>query len=109
MTRQGGWPASGFAGRLKEERERAGLSQRELAERAGCNVFTLSKLERGTQEPAWPLVRALARALGVTCAAFETTEAVTAPQGDAAPRARGRPRKDGEQGKAKKPRKRKGG
>ena len=117
MTKQGGWPASGFAGRLKAERERAGLSQRELAERAGCNVFTLSKLERGTQEPAWPLVRALARALGVTCSAFETESPAVPPTEEAAPRARGRPRKEeqGEtpaKGKASgqtKGRKRKGG
>jgi transcriptional regulator with XRE-family HTH domain len=90
MTKQGGWPATGFAGRLRSIREQAGLSQRELAERAGCNVFTLSKLERGTQEPAWPLVLALARALGVTCEAFQ-------PAGDEpaeeSPKPRGRPRK----------------
>jgi DNA-binding XRE family transcriptional regulator len=44
-------------------RTEAGLSQRELAERAGCNVFTVNKLERGVQEPAWPLVLALANPL----------------------------------------------
>jgi len=44
MTKQGGWPATGFAARLRAVREQAGLSQRQLAERAGCNVFTLSKL-----------------------------------------------------------------
>jgi hypothetical protein len=43
-------------------------------------MFTVAKLERGVQEPAWPLVLALAKALDVNCLAFtdETnTEAVT--------------------------------
>src|SRR5579875_3867528 len=90
MTKQGGWEATGFAVRLRAVREQAGLSQRELAERAGCNVFTLSKLERGTQEPAWPLVLALARALGVECMAFQPT-GNQLPEESARPR--GRPRK----------------
>jgi hypothetical protein len=30
----------------------------------------VAKLERGVQEPAWPLVLALAKALGVNCLAF---------------------------------------
>jgi transcriptional regulator with XRE-family HTH domain len=71
MPRQGGWPASGFGGRLKAERERAGLSQRELAELAGCHYMTISEMERGVGEPAWPLALALAKALGVSVAAFE--------------------------------------
>jgi hypothetical protein len=37
--------------------------------------MTISELERGTQEPAWPLVRAIAKALGVDCLAFETEDA----------------------------------
>ena len=41
----------------------------------------VAKLERGLQEPAWPLVLALARALGVTCQDFvgEATAAPTPP------------------------------
>ncbi len=70
MSRQGGWPPTGFGSRLRVLREAAGLSQRELAERAGCNQFTVAKLERGLQEPAWPLVLALGEALGVTCLQF---------------------------------------
>jgi transcriptional regulator with XRE-family HTH domain len=91
MTKQGGWPPSGFGGRLKAVREGAGLSQSQLAGRAGCNLFTISKIERGLHEPAWPLVQALARALSVTCAAFEVPEgeAVAPPE----PQSRGRPRK----------------
>jgi len=46
------------------------MSQRELAEKAGCNANTIAKMERGEQEPAWPLVLRLAAALGVDCTAF---------------------------------------
>lgn len=108
MTRQGGWPSTGFGGRLKEQREQAGLSQKELAERVGCHYMTISELERGTQEPAWPLVRALARALGVSCSAFEAEGDKTTAE---PARPRGRPRKrDSEQGQteAEKPAAKKG-
>jgi transcriptional regulator with XRE-family HTH domain len=92
MSKIGGWPPTGFGGRLRVLREKAGLSQRELAEKAGCNQFTVAKLERGAQEPAWPLVLALAKALGVTCEAFNG-EAGGEPQESRSP---GRPPKAGE-------------
>lgn len=88
MTRQslqGGWPASGFGGRLKALRETALLTQQELADRAGCHKITISNLERGTQEPAWPLALALAQALGVSVEAFT---------GDSDTPKHGRPRKE---------------
>jgi transcriptional regulator with XRE-family HTH domain len=108
MSKQGGWPPTGFGGRLRSLREQATLSQRELAELAGCNQFTVAKLERGLQEPAWPLVLALAKALDVTCEAFngeaagEATEqrspgrppARKADAGEAPPAKRGRSRKE---------------
>jgi putative transcriptional regulator len=74
MTKRGGWPPTGFGARLRDLRTEAGLSQRELAERAGCNVFTVNKLERGVQEPAWPLVLALAKALSVSTEEFVSSE-----------------------------------
>jgi len=52
-------------------------------------VFTISKTERGLQEPAWSLVLALAGALGVEVGAF-VANGTPAPQ-EARPR--GRPRK----------------
>lgn len=70
MTKRGGWPPTGFAQQLQGLRERAGLTQGELAKRAGCTTMTISKLERAVQEPAWPLVLAIASALGVSCLAF---------------------------------------
>lgn len=114
MTKQGGWPESGFGPRLQELREAAGLSQGDLAERCGCHQMTISKLERGAQEPAWPLVLALCAALGVPCTAFTQPAAERPParpgrppkaegsaestdqgEADTAKRSRGRPRKPG--------------
>jgi transcriptional regulator with XRE-family HTH domain len=101
MTKQGGWPPSGFGGRLKDLREQAGMSQARLAERAGCHPLTVSKIERGLHEPAWPLVQALARALGVTCAAFDLPAGeAPAPPAPPEPRPRGRPRKAEAPGRA---------
>jgi transcriptional regulator with XRE-family HTH domain len=80
---------TGFAGRLKHLREAAGLTQEQLAERAGMHRFGVAKLEQGLREPAWPTVLALAKALGVGCQAFvdaENSAETTAKQG------RGRPR-----------------
>jgi transcriptional regulator with XRE-family HTH domain len=81
MTRQGGWPPTGFGGRLKRLREERALTQQDLAERSGCHAMTITKLERGVQEPAWPLVLALAKALGVTCEAFNGVAAEQRPPG----------------------------
>jgi DNA-binding XRE family transcriptional regulator len=50
---------------LRRLREAAGLTQRDLADRAGCHWITIAKLEGLRQEPAWPLVIKLADVLGV--------------------------------------------
>src|SRR5215813_12327833 len=86
-AKRDGWPASGFGERLRVLREARGLSQAQLADEAGVNVFTISKTERGLQEPAWPLVLALAGALDVEVGAF-VVNGTPAPQGA---RPRGRP------------------
>jgi len=110
MARPGGWPPTGFGGRLKKLREERSLTQQELAKRSGCHAMTIAKLERGAQEPAWPLVLALARALAVTCEAFSGE----APAEAQAARLRGRPRKQlaptdqAEPKRPKKPRRGKG-
>jgi transcriptional regulator with XRE-family HTH domain len=95
MTKQGGWPPTGFGARLRELREAKGLSQQKLADEAGCHRFTVAKLERGEQEPAWPLVLALAKALGVDCLAF------TGGALQLNPRGRGRPPKYKTEGRAR--------
>jgi XRE family transcriptional regulator, fatty acid utilization regulator len=95
MTRQGGWPASGFGGRLRALREAAGLTQLQLGDRAGCHTMTIAKLEAGTQEPAWPLVLQLADALGVSTEEFRSR----GHEPDVAPPRRGRPPKQKAEGK----------
>jgi transcriptional regulator with XRE-family HTH domain len=89
MSTWGGWPPSGFGGRLKRLREAAGLTQEQMAERAGCNQFTVAKLEGGKQEPAWPLVLQLADALGVATDEFR----MRGDEPELGPRRRGRPTK----------------
>jgi transcriptional regulator with XRE-family HTH domain len=86
--KKGVWPPTGYGNRLRQLREQAGIPQADLAERAGCHPMTIAKLERGVQEPAWPLVLALAKALGVDVAAF-VVEGEAGQEG----RPRGRPLK----------------
>jgi transcriptional regulator with XRE-family HTH domain len=80
---------SDFGERLKVLRAERGLSQAQLAERAGLHKLGVAKLEQGHREPAWGTVVALAKALGVSCAAFEGVTATPARP----PAGRGRPRK----------------
>ena len=55
-----------FAGVLRGQREAAGLTQAELADRAGLGVRTVSNLERGVNTSPYPsTVRLLADALGL--------------------------------------------
>ncbi len=93
-----------FARRLKELRERAGLTPERLGDKAGMHKLSVAKLEQGIREPSWATVQALADALGVGCEAFREEPASTgeprrgrprkaAPQGPAPKRPRGRPRK----------------
>lgn len=77
-----------FAVRLRELRTAAGLSQQELAQRAGMSLRQMSRLETGENVPTWPTILALAAALGVTCEAFQQSPAATT-----VPSRRGRPRK----------------
>lgn len=76
-----------FAGRLRELRTEAGLSQTELAERAGFTKDGIAQLEQGRRSPTWETVLALCAALRVECTAF-TQEPETEGK-----RGRGRPRK----------------
>jgi transcriptional regulator with XRE-family HTH domain len=100
-----------FGEKLKTAREAAGLTQEQLAERAGVYIHVVSKLERGVREPTWPTALKMATALGVSVAAFEgellgdgpkvvrqrgrplKTPTEAAPPEPAPKRPRGRPRK----------------
>jgi transcriptional regulator with XRE-family HTH domain len=64
--------ATSFAARLKMLREGAGLTQAQLAERAGLHLGAVFKLEQGRREPSWATVQALCDALGVSCEKFRT-------------------------------------
>ncbi len=55
-----------FGRRLAELRERAGMSQRELAVATGLDQNTISRMERGTMtNPSWSTLAAFASAFGV--------------------------------------------
>src|SRR5690349_11322316 len=95
-----GW----FAGRLRELREGAGLTQAELAERAGLTREGVAQLETGRRKPAWETVLALCEALSCSCEAFTHPPTERPPPGPGRPRKgsveapvpkrpRGRPRK----------------
>ena len=56
----------GFAARLIALRREAGLTQAQLAARAGANVTTVVKLEREERAPSLRMAVALAEAIGVS-------------------------------------------
>lgn len=80
--------ASYFGARLKELRERAGLTQPQLAERAGLAKAGIANLEQDRTSPAWATVIALCKALAVTPDAF------TQAPSERPDAKRGRPRKE---------------
>src|SRR5947207_13836866 len=92
-----------FAGRLKELREGAGLTQQDLAEKAGLSKDGVSHLEQGRRKPAWETAIALASALGVDCRAFNEP-----PSEAAEKRGRGSPPKTADAEATPAPKKRAG-
>jgi transcriptional regulator with XRE-family HTH domain len=87
-----------FASRLKALREEEGLTQEELAARAGLTVQRVFKLEQGYQsDPRWSTVCKLAAGLDVSVAAFAgenlaQEDADVSHSRPTAARRRGRPR-----------------
>jgi transcriptional regulator with XRE-family HTH domain len=57
-----------FAANLRRAREAAGISQEEVALRAGLDVSNVSKYERGERDPSVTMVARLAEAVGVPLA-----------------------------------------
>lgn len=63
---------TGFGQRLRELREKKGLSQLEFAAISGIHVQSIAKMERSERDPQWSSVLILAKALGVKPNAFLT-------------------------------------
>lgn len=59
-------PSDAFPARLKEARELRGVSQAELAARAGLQASAVSHFETGGRKPSFDNLRRLAQALEVT-------------------------------------------
>jgi len=64
-----------FGERLQSLRARAGLTQMQLADKAGVPLTTLRNWEHDRREPMASALFKLARALGVDCTAFQTEDA----------------------------------
>lgn len=62
--------STSFGERLKQLREKAGLTQYALAKASGVTAQAIANIERGS-EPTWPTVIKLARALGVNVSEFD--------------------------------------
>jgi transcriptional regulator with XRE-family HTH domain len=106
-----------FAARLRELRSAAGLSRKDLAERAGFKSEAgVRDLEQGLYAPSWSTVVALCQAMGLSCDRFmppasalpgkaaastgaasgSAKESAGRPAGETLQkRPRGRPKKDG--------------
>lgn len=63
-----------FALQLRALRNKANLSQPELAEAAGLAVSTIRQFEYGRREPTYETLVKLAQGLGVSLSAFDPPE-----------------------------------
>jgi transcriptional regulator with XRE-family HTH domain len=59
-----------FAEKLKALREKAHLTQTQLAEASGLPLGSIRNYEQGQREPYWTVIFKLAAALGVSADAF---------------------------------------
>lgn len=57
-------------GKIKAIREKAGMTQAELARRAGVDRSYLSKIENGKQKPSFAFVERIAAVLNVSMKDF---------------------------------------
>jgi len=65
--------------RIVRARAEAALTQEELAQQAGCSVFSIGKYERGERALRGPALRRIAEATGKPLAFFfDTTEVAAA-------------------------------
>ncbi len=81
----------GIGDRLREERLKAGISQRELARRVGLSASLISQLESGLSKPSVGTLYAIVTELGVSVERVirgdhpAGSESVTAPHSDPSP------------------------
>jgi transcriptional regulator with XRE-family HTH domain len=68
-----------FGSRLKALREKAGLTQAQLAERCGLHLSAVFKLEQGRRAPSWDTVQTLCDVLKVSCEEFRASPAGKPP------------------------------
>jgi transcriptional regulator with XRE-family HTH domain len=68
----------GFAERLRQLRQEAGLTIQALADKAGLHREGVAQLERNRRQPTWETVIALADALDISTEEFRV-EAKTTP------------------------------
>jgi transcriptional regulator with XRE-family HTH domain len=69
-----------FRDELRRLREKAGLTQEGLAQKAGMSVGNVRNYEQGIRLPSFPGVVKLSKALGVDCTAFAECDDVKADE-----------------------------
>ncbi len=52
--------------KIKEERQRLGINQAQLAEKAGVTPAAISQIEKGLRTPTMPVLKRIAEVLGVS-------------------------------------------
>ncbi len=57
--------SKGLGQQLKTLREKAGLTQAEVATKAGISVNYYARIERGEENPTWVKIEHIKKALGV--------------------------------------------
>jgi transcriptional regulator with XRE-family HTH domain len=65
-----------FAQRLRQLRDKAGLSEAKLAQASGVSFASIHEYGLGRRQPSFAAVAKLARALGVSCEDFMDGDAV---------------------------------
>jgi transcriptional regulator with XRE-family HTH domain len=64
---------------LRQWRERRGLSLHQLADRAGVNYVTITRIENGRMSPTVTMLQKLAAALGISVREFFPVERRRSP------------------------------
>jgi DNA-binding XRE family transcriptional regulator len=66
-----------FKDKLKDLRTKAGLTQQQLAKKAGLTLHSIRNHEQGVRIPSWQAVIRLAKALSISTDEFATCELET--------------------------------